>query len=71
MKIFIVLGSGNSGAGAIRDFLMSRKDFQSPFGIQEFRIINDPDGINDLYFNLYINLRGYYHAHHAVQLSHE
>ena len=34
---------------------MSREDFQSPFGNQEFRIINDPDGINDLYFNLYKN----------------
>ena len=55
MKTIIVLGSGNSGAGAIRDLLMSRKDFQSPFGTQEFRIVNDPDGINDLYFNLYKN----------------
>ena len=43
MKTVIVLGSGNSGAGAIKDFLMSRNDFQSPFGNQEFRIINDPD----------------------------
>ena len=55
MKTIIVLGSGNSGAGAIKDYLMSREDFQSPFGNQEFRIINDPDGINDLYFNLYKN----------------
>ncbi len=55
MKTIIVLGSGNSGAGAIRDLLMSRKDFQSPFGKQEFRIVSDPDGINDLYFNLYKN----------------
>ena len=55
MKTIIVLGSGNSGAGAIKDYLMSREDFQSPFGSQEFRIINDPDGINDLYLNLYKN----------------
>ncbi len=55
MKTIIVLGSGNSGAGAIRDYLMTRQDFQSPFGKQEFRIINDPDGLNDLYFNLYEN----------------
>tara|TARA_B100000963_G_C22603183_1_gene661250 strand:+ start:41 stop:994 length:954 start_codon:yes stop_codon:yes gene_type:complete len=55
MKTIIVLGSGNSGAGAIRDYLMARQDFQSPFGKQEFRIINDPDGLNDLYFNLYEN----------------
>ena len=39
----------------LRTILMSREDFQSPFGNQEFRIINDPDGINDLYFNLYKN----------------
>ena len=44
MKTVIVLGSGNSGAGAIKDYLMSRDDFQSPFIDQEFRIINDPDG---------------------------
>ena len=55
MKTLIVLGSGNSGAGAIRDYLMSRGDFQSPFGKQEFRIVNDPDGLNDLYLNLYEN----------------
>ena len=51
MKSVIVLGSGNSGAGAIKDYLMSRDDFQSPLGDQEFRIITDPDGINDLYIN--------------------
>ena len=34
---------------------MSRGDFQSPFGKQEFRIVNDPDGLNDLYLNLYEN----------------
>ena len=55
MKTVIVLGSGNSGAGGVRDYLMSRDDFQSPFIDQEFRIINDPDGINDLYVNLYKN----------------
>ena len=55
MKSVIVLGSGNSGAGAIKDYLMSRDDFQSPLGDQEFRIINDPDGINDLYINFYKN----------------
>tara|TARA_B100000963_G_scaffold86921_1_gene74554 strand:- start:15 stop:965 length:951 start_codon:yes stop_codon:yes gene_type:complete len=55
MKSVIVLGSGNSGAGAIKDYLMSREDFQSPLGDQEFRIINDPDGINDLYINFYKN----------------
>ena len=28
MNIVIVLGSGNSGAGAIHDYLVSRNDFQ-------------------------------------------
>ena len=31
MKTVIVLGTGNSGAGAIHDYLLSREDFQSPF----------------------------------------
>ncbi len=55
MNIVIVLGTGNSGAGAIHDFLLSRDDFQSPFDGKEFRVVNDPDGINDLYFSLYKN----------------
>ena len=55
MKTVIVLGSGNSGAGAIHDYLLSRKDFQSPFSGKEFRIINDPDGIHELYYSLYKN----------------
>ena len=55
MKSVIILGSGNSGAGAIKDYLMSREDFQSPLRDQEFRIITDPDGVHDLYINLYKN----------------
>ena len=55
MNIVIVLGTGNSGAGAIHDFLWSRDDFQSPFDGKEFRVVNDPNGINDLYFSLYKN----------------
>ena len=41
MKTVIVLGTGNSGAGAIHDYLLSREDFQSPFAGKEFRIVND------------------------------
>ena len=37
MNIVIVLGTGNSGAGAIHDFLWSRDDFQSPFDGKEFQ----------------------------------
>ena len=55
MKTVIVLGSGNSGAGAIHDYLLSRKDFHSPFSGKEFRIVNDPDGIHELYYSLYKN----------------
>jgi hypothetical protein len=53
MKIFIILGSGNSGAGAIHDYLVSREDFFCPFKGKEFRLVNDPDGIDDLFNTLY------------------
>ena len=55
MNIYIVLGSGNSGAGAIHDYLSSREDCIAPFKGAEFRIVNDPNGIDDLYNNLYEN----------------
>ena len=55
MKTIIVMGSGNSGAGAIHDYLLSRKDFQSPFKGKEFRIVLDPDGLDELYQSLYLN----------------
>ena len=51
MKTVIVLGSGNSGAGAIHDYLLSRDDFQSPSSGKELRVVNDPDGI-DVVLNL-------------------
>ncbi len=55
MKALIILGSGNSGAGAIHDYFLSRKDFFSPFNGAEFRLVNDPDGLNELYDTLYKN----------------
>ena len=55
MKTVIVLGSGNSGAGAIHDYLLSRDDFQSPSSGKELRVVNDPDGIDELYNSLYKN----------------
>lgn len=55
MRIFIILGSGNSGAGAIHDYLLSRDDFFSPFNGKEFRLVNDPDGIDELYNSFYKN----------------
>ena len=55
MSIVIVLGSGNSGSGAIHDYLVSRSDTLSPFSNKEFRIVNDPDGLDELYNSLYHN----------------
>ena len=55
MNIYIVLGSGNSGAGAIHDYLSSREDCIAPFKGAEFRIVNDPNGLDDLYNNLFEN----------------
>ena len=51
----VTVGSGNSGGGAIHDYLYNREDFSSPFFGNEFRLINDPDGIDALYKNLYEN----------------
>ena len=47
-KIVIVVSPGNSGGGAIHDYLLSRNDFVSPFQGEEFRLIIDPYGINNL-----------------------
>ena len=55
IKTVIVASPGNSGAGAIHDYLLSRKDFLSPFFSQEFRFMNDPQGLYSLYHNLYKN----------------
>lgn len=54
----VVLGSGNTGSGAIFDYLKNRSDFKSPL-TKEFRLIQDPGGIVDLHssivFDYYIN----------------
>ena len=55
MKIIIILGTGNSGASALNDYLLSREDFQSLFNAGEFRLVNDPDGIDELYNSFYKN----------------
>ncbi len=51
----VVSSPGNSGGGAIHDYLLSREDFLSPFYGEEFRLINDPYGIDNLYKNFYKN----------------
>ena len=52
MKFVITTSPGNSGAGALHDYLLSRNDFLSPFQGEEFRLICDPYGIENLYQKL-------------------
>lgn len=47
-KKIIVLGSGNSGSGAIYDYLTGRPDISMPLD-KEFRLIQDPGGLADLH----------------------
>ena len=54
-KNVIVVSLGNSGSGAVFDYLRSRKDMYTPFYGEEFRLFNDPQGIYSLYLNLYKN----------------
>ncbi len=62
-KLKVITASpGLSGAGLIFDYLLSRKDFVSPFKKipdenqeTEFRFISDPGGLNSLYKGFYEN----------------
>ena len=56
MKIVITIGTGNSGCGAIHDFLIDNTKYKSPFKGQEFRMIHDPDGILNLLTPMTITL---------------
>ena len=57
-KNVIVMGSGNSGSGAVYDYLALRPDFYSPLH-QEFRLVQDPGGIMDIHaalvFGFHVN----------------
>jgi len=55
MKIVLIVGTGASGSGVIYDFLTKSTKYKNPFKGQEFRIIDDPDGILNLYHNFYTN----------------
>ncbi len=55
MKKILIAGPGNSGSGAILDFLKSRNDISIPFKNEEFRFVNDPSGIQNLEENFYSN----------------
>ncbi len=54
-KNIIVISLGNSGSGAVFDYLKTRSDMHAPFYGEEFRLFNDPQGIYSLYLNLYKN----------------
>ena len=58
-KIVLVAGPGNSGSGALHDLLLLGKNFVSPFENQEFRMINDPNGLDQLYNCFYKNTNFY------------
>ena len=55
MKYINVLGIQNSGSSAVYDYLVSRNDCVSPFGVNEFRLCVDPLGLHNLYLNFYKN----------------
>lgn len=55
MKKILIAGPGNSGSGAVFDFLKARNDTFIPFKDEEFRIVNDPSGIHNLEKNFYNN----------------
>lgn len=55
IKKIIIVGSGNSGSGAIFDYLAGQKKNLPFLNGNEFRIIQDPDGLYDLYINNYTN----------------
>tara|TARA_B100001175_G_scaffold251358_1_gene218697 strand:- start:7793 stop:8755 length:963 start_codon:yes stop_codon:yes gene_type:complete len=55
MNYVITSSPGNSGGGAVHDYLCGRNDFESPTNGEEIRIICDPYGIENLYQNFYDN----------------
>ncbi len=55
MKKIIITGPGNSGSGAFIDLLKGQNDIYVPFHGQEFRLVNDPDGLQDLENSLFNN----------------
>ena len=55
MKVVTTISPGNSGGGAIHDFILQNTEYTSPVKGHEFRIIQDPDGIINLNNNFYKN----------------
>ena len=54
MKKLIIAGPGNSGSGAVFDYFSYRDDFFIPLN-DEFRLVNDPDGLQNLEESFYNN----------------
>lgn len=48
----IILGSGNSGSGVVKDFLLGRSDIHDPLYGQEFRLMQEKGGLSDLHASL-------------------
>lgn len=55
MKVVITISPGNSGGGAVHDFINSNTNYTSPFYGHEFRLLQDPDGLLNLYNNFFEN----------------
>ena len=55
MKYILVSGIQNSGSSAVYDYLSSREDCETPFGVNEFKLCSDPVGVHNLYLNFYKN----------------
>lgn len=53
MKIVATISPGNSGGGAIHDFIKLNTRYYSPVKGHEFRLLQDPDGLLNLYKNFY------------------
>ena len=49
MEIVSIVGSGCSGSGAVMEYLIGREDVHVPMPEQEFRLLQEPGGMSDLY----------------------
>lgn len=54
-KSVLVNGTFRSGSGVVNDYISSRKDFTNPLGDNEFRIVSDPMGLQNLFNICYKN----------------
>ncbi|MDA8902794.1 hypothetical protein N9J15_03520 [Porticoccaceae bacterium] len=52
IKPIILLGSGNSGSGAVKDYLCTRGDLFDPLGGAEFRLIQEKGGLSSLHASM-------------------